>query len=372
MADFNAARLVLARQRRRLTQTQLAELIGLTRRALVKIERQGVEPESDTCDRLAEYLKFPRAFFFLDDPPDVSSESASFRALTSTAARDRDCARACGALAAELHGWIVAHFSIPAPDIPSLSLVGAEDASRELREHWQLGERPIRNVTHLLELKGARVFSLSGLSGAVDAFSFWHDGTPFVMVNTLKSAEHARFDLAHELGHLVLHRQGKPQGIEAEREAHSFASALLMPKSEVVASAPQNATLGTLIRLKARWGVALIALVHRLAALNLLSEWHARQLYIEIAQKEYRRREPAPLPQENSQLLSKVLGFVRASGNGLRRISADLCIPTAEIDSLAFGLATVGVSSGGSLAWTPKERPHRPRLSMVPKHREKS
>ncbi|MEK2654790.1 ImmA/IrrE family metallo-endopeptidase [Pseudomonas aeruginosa] len=47
----------------------------------------------------------------------------------------------------------------------------------------------------------------------VNAFSCWRRGvTPFVFLNTQKSAEASRFDAAHELGHLVLHRHGENKG----------------------------------------------------------------------------------------------------------------------------------------------------------------
>ena len=81
----------------------------------------------------------------------------------------------------------------------------------------------------------------------VDAFSMWRQETPFVFLNTQKSAERTRFDAAHELGHLVLHRHGSPQGQDAEREANAFASAFLMPRASVLANAPRMATLDHLI-----------------------------------------------------------------------------------------------------------------------------
>jgi len=69
-----------------------------------------------------------------------------------------------------------------------------------LRRLWGLGELPIKNIIHLLEAKGIRVFSLSIDSAQVDAFSMWHVNRPFVFLNTKKSCEHSRFDVAHKLG----------------------------------------------------------------------------------------------------------------------------------------------------------------------------
>lgn len=53
-----------------------------------------------------------------------------------------------------------------------------------------------------------RVFSLPIESVAIDAFSVWHQGTPFVFLNPMRSGERGRMDAAHELGHLTLHEHG--------------------------------------------------------------------------------------------------------------------------------------------------------------------
>ena len=69
-----------------------------------------------------------------------------------------------------------------------------------------------------------RVFSLAENTKNVDAFSCWRNDEPYVFLNTFKSTERSRFDSAHELGHLVLHRHGgAKQGRSAEYEAHLFA-----------------------------------------------------------------------------------------------------------------------------------------------------
>ena len=42
----------------------------------------------------------------------------------------------------------------------------------------------------------------------MDAFSFMFDGVPYVAVDTSKTAERVRFDIAHEIGHLMMHEMG--------------------------------------------------------------------------------------------------------------------------------------------------------------------
>src|SRR6185437_11273369 len=105
----------------------------------------------------------------------------------------------------------------------------------------------------------------------VDAFSFWKGERPLIFLNTFKSPERSRFDAAHELGHLVLHKHGGPkQGRSAEHEAHLFAASLLMPSEDVLAVIPFVRSLDQIVNWKSRWGVSVAALAYRLHKLNII------------------------------------------------------------------------------------------------------
>src|SRR5690606_38595142 len=123
------------------------------------------------------------------------------------------------------------------------------------------------------ESKGVRVFSLYENAREVDAFSMWKGGTPFVFSNTIKTTAHRRFDAAHELGHLILHKHGAPNGPEAEHEADQFAAAFLMPADTVKAVSTRAETVSDLIRLKQKWMVSVSALARRLKDTGMASDW---------------------------------------------------------------------------------------------------
>jgi Zn-dependent peptidase ImmA (M78 family) len=199
-------------------------------------------------------------------------------------------------------------------------------------------------MVHLLEAKGVRVYSLAIDAAEVDAFSMWRRDRPFVFLNTLKSAEHGRFDAAHELGHLILHRHAAPNGQEAERDANAFASALLMPSASVRAHAPRFATIDNLMRLKKIWDVSLAPMTYRLHKLDLLSEWHYRKLYIEISSRGFRKEEPDGGPREISQVLQKVFAALRKEGVSKEEIAEALRVHPKDIDELVFGLALTSLN----------------------------
>ena len=219
-------------------------------------------------------------------------------------------------------------------------------AARSLRAEWQIGEKPIANMVHLLEFHGARVFSLPIDSKSVDAFSIWHNDIPFVFLNNLKSAERSRFDAAHELAHLTLHKHGSPRGREDEMEAQKFAAAFLMPRDSVLACAPRDPTVSTLIRLKQKWKVATSALAHRLFELGLITQWRYRSLAIEMAEQRYNTNEPAPIQRESSALLAKVFALLREDGVTRTKIAKDIHLDVSELDSLTRGLVLAALEGG--------------------------
>lgn len=363
--EFNRQRLTIARQKRGLTKTRLAAAAEVTTRSITAWESGETEPTDETLRALAHTLRFPKEFFLADalDVPDVAA--VSFRALSSMTAGKRDSARATSALAMELSAWIEARFVLPSADVPDLSSHEAGQAAEILRTQWGLGELPIKNTVHLLESRGVRVFSLADECRDVDAFSFWSGSKPFVILNTIKSAERSRFDAMHELGHLVLHRAGLPDGREAEQQADAFAAAMLMPRADVLARARHFATLPSLIQGKKRWLVSVAALAHQLRALDLVSEWQYRTLCIQIAQRGYRTREPESCPRETSQLLKKVFDALKTESVSRTAVAEELCLPVQELEALVFGLVLTSVAGERV---TPRSRvTTRPNLRLVSK-----
>lgn len=351
MADsFNPTRLVLARKRQGWTKAQLAAAANLSTRILFAYERLEKEPSSDTVAVLADRLRFPVEFFYGPDLDEPSLESASFRSLKKLTARHRDQALASGALALALSDWIDAKFHLPEPSIPNYDeSIDPEIAAEGVRAEWGLGERPIKNMIHMLEAHGARVFSLREECRDLDAFSLWRNDAPYVFLNTFKSAEHMRMDGAHELGHLVLHRRATP-GRDVEREAKAFASAFLMPRGSVLGKAPRRRTLPALIQAKHEWSVSVAALAYRMHTLNLLSDWQYRSLFVEMSRNGYLTNEPQGCQAESSAVLTKVMRSLRDDGVTLAAVARDLRIYPEELNRLVFGLVLTEVRGDGTLS----------------------
>ncbi|MCA1516363.1 ImmA/IrrE family metallo-endopeptidase [Bradyrhizobium sp. NBAIM01] len=351
---FNAERLKIARQRRKLSGKKLADLAGITPVTVSKIEN-GHQPESYVVERLSNALRYPREFFFLVSPDVLDADTVSFRSLKKMGAAERDASLAAGSLGIALYDWIDARFNLPRPDLIDLSKerTRPESAARLLRQHWSLGERPIGNVLKLLESKGVRILSLSENTSNVDAYSFWRNDRPYIFLNQEKTAERSVFDSAHELAHLVLHHHaGAKSDRDAESQADQFASAFLMPEADVLNAAAHISTANQIVAKKSRWKVSAMALAYRLHKLDVLSDWNHRSICIELGKMGYRSGEPLGIDRETSTVLAKVLTVLWGKRLTKRDIARDLAVPLEEIETLIFGLTDPAPipARGGSLS----------------------
>jgi Zn-dependent peptidase ImmA (M78 family)/DNA-binding XRE family transcriptional regulator len=357
------SRLVIARKRRGLTLTRLAQLTDLSTRSISLYENGHQDPSPETLLQLAAILGVTPGFLSDPDVDEIPGEAVSFRALSKMTARQRDRALSAGRVALMINDWIESRYELPAADIPSLNDYDPERAAEVVRARWGLGERPIGNMLHLLEAHGVRIYSLTAENNELDAYSLYWHRQPFIFLSTAKSGERGRFDAAHELGHLVLH--GEYQTLDrpaAEMDANRFAAALLMPRASILAQGLRDATPNRIVQAKRTWKVSAMALTHRLHELDLLTEWGYRTACVQLSRLGYRSTEPKGIPRESSQLLAKVFRLVRDDGASLATIANSIGITAEEFQDHVFGLTLTAVSGGrGS-----NGRPSHAELHLVP------
>ena len=365
LESFNPSRLTLVRERKGLSKSELAKLIDVDLRTIVAYESGEFPPSPETLHRLEKALGFPVDFFHGEDLEKPHPDAASFRSFSKLKSTRRDMALAQGAIALHLNHWLESKFELPDADLPDLSRERSpEQAAMAIRQIWGIGELPIRNMVHLLEAKGIRVFSLAIDTREVDAFSMWRENMPFVFLNNNKSSERSRYDAAHELGHLLLHRHSSPQGREAEKDADIFAGAFLMPKASIISHSRRFLTVNDLVSLKRIWNVSVAALNYRLHEVGMLSDWEYRTLSIQIAKRGYRTYEPDQSPRETSQMLTVMFNSLYEEGMSRWQIARSLRLPQSELEQLMFGLTMTRIEGSGR---TTTSTPVRPALSLVKK-----
>ncbi|EOG9655798.1 helix-turn-helix domain-containing protein [Acinetobacter baumannii] len=355
----------LARQRRGLTKRDLAHLLGVTDRT-VSNWYSNQEIDERILEKAAEILDFPLSFFYGNDIEKIHAESVSFRALTKMTARKRDMAISQTILAEMISDWIDLKFELPLPNVPDLHELRSDFSSSSIdeldevsedevnyylkhsypeacadtvRKAWGLGEQPIPNLIALLESKGIRVFSLTDEAQDVDACCRWTSGRPFIFLNTSRTAERCRFDLAHELGHLVMHKHGIIEGIHVEQEANAFASAFLMPRRSLLADPLKIPSLKGILSKKEIWQVSAAALTYRYNKLGIITDWNATSIYKQLAQRG-RNNEPNPIAHETSLLLSKIFQALAQENFDLSEMTNELGLNLDEINRLTFNLVS--------------------------------
>ncbi len=330
---FNPSRLRLARLRLGYTLTKLAAISDVSPRTLTDYENGHRPPTEETLIKLADALAVPLAFLERDSIEPVTAGAASFRKLSKASATRRDAVLAKASLALEFFDTIEQRFRLPTPDIPTLDKLAPDQAAELVRHRWNLGDRPISNMLHLLESKGVRVASLNHEYDDIDAFCFYRDAVPYMFLNTGKTGERRRFDAAHELGHLVLHSElemDPSTSKEREAEANAFASSFLMPRTAVESQQMRAASVERILVARSYWRVSAMAMTHRLHELDLLTDWQYRSACITLSDRGFRRAEPDGIVPETSQLLRKVM-FGAGARITAREAASALDLSPAEV-----------------------------------------
>ena len=344
-----------AREARGLSLDALGERVGQTRQTISKYENGRANPRSEIIHRLSEELDLPIRFFMSEpDSPDLAP--IFFRSLRSTLVRHRTMGeRKLGwlqHLVRTLQKSLV--FPIPeftdfnAPSDPrTIQDADIEAVATALRRSWGLGDGAIPNIVQLLESKGAIVVrNLLGLN-TIDAFSQWShaDQRPFIVLGSDKDcAVSSRFSAAHELGHLILHRNVDKRFVtqsslihrRIENQAHLFASAFLLPAETFTTSVPRI-DLDVLSLAKPQWGASIGTMIKRAATLKMISAERERALFILRSQRGWTKREPLDdvLPVETPQLLKISLNTL-ATADMLRLRNALTESTLAAADIAAF------------------------------------
>ena len=255
---FDPGRLTLARERNGLTKTELATRLNLSPAAITQFERRQSRPSAQTLELAAHELGVPLGYFAAGRPQLVPRpDTAHFRSLRSTRQYERLQALALLAHAAEIVRVIEQLVRLPEPALVQLDPSDPVSAAQQLRLAWRLPAGPIPHLVRLLESKGVVVvIAPFGAEDRIDAFSCWSEqlARPFVCLSRdRRNVLRRRFNAAHELAHLVMHRGACGGPIEREREANTFAAELLVPSAEVGPLLPHRVDLATLVELQRDW-----------------------------------------------------------------------------------------------------------------------
>ena len=170
-------------------------------------------------------------------------------------------------------------------------------ACKEIRKYWNIGDKPIDNLAYLLQLNGFIISKQYINQNKTDGFSQRIGDKSYIFVSANKEcAVRTRFDLAHELGHLVLHNRLGKEDVEEkviEKDADFFASEFLYP-SDVFLNEIQDYSIGfdRFIELKEKWKISIQAIVRKCKDLELISDDKYIYFQKRISYNKWRKNEP--------------------------------------------------------------------------------
>lgn len=233
--------LIRLRKKAKLSQQRLAELADVTRQSISNYEKSRTSPDSKVLARLAEALNVEVSTLLQKNSPSASTNSR-FRADKSFSAEAdvQEKANLYNQQYCELEKYLGYEPYTPS-QLPchDLDLGKIQQICTDFRQQFELGDKPIFNLFEVVEKKGLKVLRMSidiprffGLS------LFTQEGGAFVLINKNVTIERQLFTLAHEIGHLICHRDEydglfKGEGnILEEKIADWFASYLLVPQRE--------------------------------------------------------------------------------------------------------------------------------------------
>ena len=326
--------LQLAREARGLNQTQLAELANVTQGTISFLENRMMDVNDSLLQKLAIALDYPVEFFKrqinLYNP-----NNYFWRKRAKVSGKEIKKAEALMNIYKMGVETMLKSIELPESTLFSWDVTTdgtPEEAARQLRKVWRLPKGRVDNLTTVAENNGVLVVHVDYEVPELDGLNIHtiHQ-QPIVFLNRDKPADRMRFNLAHELGHLILHCDTPiGEGRDVEKEASIFASELMMPADDIRHQL-SNLDLNKLADLKRHWKMSMASILSSAVRLELVPP--QRALSLRKALSPYRLREPANLdfPRETPKLLQEVIdAHLNELGYTLDNVANLTCLHATE------------------------------------------
>jgi len=309
---INPNMILLAREARGLTQTDLAEKLHTYKANISRLEHGDGGADEETLVALSEATNYPPQFFL--QKGEILPVNLSYRKRKQVAAKLLTPIEAQINIIRRHVQFVTRSLEQSAPELPLYEVDEkntVEKIAGLVRKKWNIPAGAIDNLSKILEEQGIIISSFDFGTDRVDSRSMLTDDNyPIIFLNRNLLGDRQRFSLAFELGHLIMHTFSiVPHERDINHEANLFAAELLMPAKDVLKDFKDGVTLPLLGELKRKWKVSMIALLYRADDLGLLTPNQKRYLVQQFNDQKIRRREPPQLdvPQENPQLMKQLL-----------------------------------------------------------------
>jgi Zn-dependent peptidase ImmA (M78 family)/transcriptional regulator with XRE-family HTH domain len=324
-AQYNPEMLVLARESARLSQADLADLVPYDQSTISRMESGQISLSDDAVRHFAKALGVPVGFFRQRDRMFGLGASFLFHRKRQTIPNidlrkiEADVNIIKMQVDRLLRGIDVRHENTFAPLEVGLNGTPSEIADLT-RVNWKLPGGPVRHLSEAVESAGGIIVYYPFHIQKVDGVSLWITGLPPIFVlNDSMPGDRVRWTLAHELGHVIMHRVATK---EIEAEADQFATEFLMPRREIVHDL-RDLTLPKAAALKLTWRASIQAIIRRARDLGAIPESKYKSLYVTLSKAGFLRKEPNPIDRERVSNMSSLISVhIRDNGYTIDDLAA--------------------------------------------------
>jgi Zn-dependent peptidase ImmA (M78 family) len=329
----NPKMVTLARESRGHSQQELADMLKISQGILSKIESGQLRVSYALIEHIATELKYPVSFFYQNFEV-YPAGMHLYRKHKTLPAKDLSRITALmniyrSHVKSLLNAAEIEYEPLPECDVDEYG--SASEIARAVREHARIPRGPIANITSILENMGIVIVPFNPGNRMYQGASILAEKPNYiVLVNAHMPGDLFRWTLAHEFGHMVMHRLPTA---DMENEADEFARELLMPANEI-GPYLSDLTLETLASLKKYWKVSMFAILVHAQRLGKITDRHYRTLITRLGSVGITRlKEPAELavPLEQPTLLNELVEFhSKELGYTPEQMSELLCLEVDE------------------------------------------
>lgn len=330
----------VARIARGMTQEQLASGTGMQQAMINKLINGKIAITNDHIERIAQVTGFPVKFFEEDVNvlPNHVVYYRKYKCLGST-----ELTKTQYNLHIQKHRIKKLLDAVNLPNNlihlePNFRLT-PEAIANHIRLKWNIPRGPVSNLTRYLEAAGIIILLTNQDVDNFDGLVLPdEDGLPIICINQNLPPDRQRFNLAHELGHLIMHTNDYFPNSEDdyEGEANRFAAEFLMPQSDIQHYFQQDLPVTQLSSLKAFWKVSMSALVRRAYDTDAIKHSRYQSLNVQLSKMGWKRKEPlCGLSPEMPLLYSQLLSIHRTQlGYSDEELAELLCTTDTEFSEL--------------------------------------
>jgi Zn-dependent peptidase ImmA (M78 family)/DNA-binding XRE family transcriptional regulator len=314
----------LVREAKGWTQRELAAAAHLTQSTISKAESGLVELKGANLEAVATALDCPPALLTFPMPEldiDVTCLHHRRRKSSMTALVTKKVEGVAHLTRVSVESILPAGEPLELtatrlPRVEGLDIPDAVALAAQVRELAGLPPGPVANVIQTLESLGVLVLQRPLGSTAQDAVSSWpHDSNrpAILIVNTGLSGDRQRFTVAHELGHMVMHRLPDEN---QEHQADLFAASFLAPADDIRPHLDGLTTrdFKSLLELKLTWGMSVAALIRRALDVGTISDRQYREFQLKLNRLGWRTSEPVSIKHEEPRIMREILTNYAARG----------------------------------------------------------